>query len=157
MDESRIHKIYTDEGIYNFNYLIPYITYSFIISHAIYTTIKYFSLSERNISEIKDAKTISELSDKECQVKICIKIKYTCFFCLSIIFLIFFWYYLSSFGAVYQNTKIYLIKNILISFSFSLLYPFNEYSLKIDGNKLTIKGYNKEKLKLIKIFLIKYI
>ena len=156
-DESRIHKIYTDESVYNFNYLIPYITYSFIISHTIFTTIKYFSLSERNIGEIKDAKTMSELSDKEYQAKRCIKIKYTCFFCLSIIFLIFFWYYLSSFGAVYQNTQIYLIKNILISFSFSLLYPFIVNLFPSIFRLYSLKGYNKEKLKLIRIFLIKYI
>ena len=32
--------------------------------------------------------------------------------------------YLSSFGAVYQNSQFYLIKNILISFGFSLGYLF---------------------------------
>ena len=56
--------------------------------------------------------------------KKCIIIKYSVFFILSYIFLIFFWYYLSSFGAVYQNTQIYLFKNTIISFSISLFYPF---------------------------------
>ena len=123
-DEKIIHKIYLDEGTYNFKYLIPYISYSFIISHTLITVIKYFSLSERNIGEIAKQKSLDKASDKAYQVKKCIRIKYICFFCLCILFLIFFWYYLSSFGAVYQNTQIYLIKNILISFSFSLIYPF---------------------------------
>ena len=123
-DEKTIHKIYLDEGTYNFKYLIPYISYSFIISHTLITVIKYFSLSERNIGEIAKQKSLDKASDKAYQVKKCIRIKYICFFCLCILFLIFFWYYLSSFGAVYQNTQIYLIKNILISFSFSLIYPF---------------------------------
>ena len=123
-DEKTIHKIYLDEGTYNFKYLIPYISYSFIISHTLITVIKHFSLSERNIGEIAKQKSLDKASDKAFQVKKCIRIKYICFFCLCILFLIFFWYYLSSFGAVYQNTQIYLIKNILISFSFSLIYPF---------------------------------
>ena len=38
--------------------------------------------------------------------------------------LTFFWYYLSSFGAVYQNSQVYLIKNTFMSFLISLLYPF---------------------------------
>ena len=52
-DEKIIHKIYEDEGIYNFIYLIPFVSYSFLISHIIYIIIKYFSLSVRNINQIK--------------------------------------------------------------------------------------------------------
>ena len=144
-DEKTIHKIYEDEGIYNFIYLIPYILYSFIISHTLFTVIKYFSLSEKNISEIKLEKSIDisyEIRDK---AQRCIKIKYICFYCLSILLLSFFWYYLSSFGAVYQNTQIYLIKNILISFAFSMMYPllinlvpsfFRIYALSHDNIRL---------------------
>ena len=69
-------------------------------------------------------KSFEKANDKISIVKRCIRIKYICFFCLSIFFLLFFWYYLSSFGAVYTNTQIYLVKNILISFGLSLIYPF---------------------------------
>ena len=51
-------------------------------------------------------------------------IKYTIFFILGIIFLGFFWILLSSFGAVYQNTQIFLVKNTLISFAIDMVYPF---------------------------------
>ena len=123
-DEKTIHKIYEDEGIYNFIYLIPHIIYSFIISHTLVIIIKYFSLSEKNICEIKKENSFKIANDKISNVKRYIIIKYICFFCLSIFFLLFFWYYLSSFSAVYTNTQIYLFKNILISFGLSLIYPF---------------------------------
>ena len=123
-DEPTIHRIYKDKGIYNFTFLIPHILYSFILSHTLFTIIKYFSLSEKNICEIKKEKSIDLANDKVSDVKRCLVIKYICFFTISLVFLFFFWYYLSSFGAVYQNTQIYLIKNILISFGFSLFYPF---------------------------------
>ena len=123
-DEPTIHKIYKEEGVYNFNFFILHILYSFIISHTLYTIIKYFSLSEKNICEIKKEKSIELSNDKVSNVKRCLIIKYICFYAISLVFLFFFWYYLSSFGAVYRNTQIFLIKNILISFSFSLFYPF---------------------------------
>ena len=58
------------------------------------------------------------------KAKKCIVIKYITFFCLGLIFLCFFWYYLSSFGAVYQNTQVYIIINTSICLGISLLYPF---------------------------------
>ena len=122
-NEKIIHKIYKNEGIYNIIYLIPFILYSFLISHSIFIIIKYFSLSERNICEIKYI-TIKKSDKVIFKLKRCLIIKYICFYSLGLAFLIFFWYRLSSFGAVYQNTQIYLIKNTIISFCFSLLYPF---------------------------------
>ena len=122
-DESTIHKIYEDQGIYNIVFLIPFIAYSFIISHTLSIIIKYFSLSERNIGELKNLDYNGKINNVD-KVKKCLIIKYLCFFGCGLLFLLFLWYYLSSFGAVYQNTQIYLIKNTLISFGFSLIYPF---------------------------------
>ena len=54
----------------------------------------------------------------------CMKIKFTIFFILNFILLILFWYYLTCFNAIYENTQVYLIENTFISFAFSLFYPF---------------------------------
>ena len=51
-------------------------------------------------------------------------IKFILYFIISFIFLLFFWYYLSMFCAIYRNTQYHLIKDALIRFSLSLLYPF---------------------------------
>ena len=147
-DEQVIHQIYEDQGIYNFIYLIPFILYSFVISHTLTIILNYFSLSQKNICEIKNEKTISKANDKAYKVKKCLVIKYICFYIIGSIFLLFLWYYLSSFGAVYQNTQVYLIKNTLISFGFSLIYPFvinlfasilRIYSLKESNRKCFFK------------------
>ena len=75
-------------------------------------------------------------------------IKYICFYIFGTLFLLFLWYYLSSFGAVYRNTQIYLIKNTLISIGFSLVYPFvinlipamiRNYSLKHSNREIIYK------------------
>jgi len=122
-DEKVIHKIYKEEGIYNFIYLIPFILYSFIISHFIFIIVKYFSLSEKNICEVRYI-CIRKSDNSIYKVKRCITIKYICFYILGLLFLLLFWLSLASFGAVYQNTQVFLIKNTLISFVFSLIYPF---------------------------------
>ena len=46
------------------------------------------------------------------------------FFIIIFIFSFIFWYYLSCFGAVYKNTQIHLLKDTLLSFGLSLIYPF---------------------------------
>ena len=52
-----------------------------------------------------------------------LKIKNIIFFIIGIIFLLFFWYYVSCFCAVYYNTQINLTKDILISFVTGMIYP----------------------------------
>ena len=51
-------------------------------------------------------------------------IKYIIVFILIFLFSFLFWYYISCFCAVYKNTQIYLLKDTLISFGITLLYPF---------------------------------
>ena len=122
--ESLIHKIYKDEGIYNLIYQIPYILVSFIISHILNTFIKYIFLSESNLYKIRIENDDGKRNDIILGVKKSLIIKYICFYSIFSGINIFFWYYLSSFGAVYQNTQIFLFKNTLFSLGFSMIYPF---------------------------------
>ena len=148
-NSSVIHQIYEDGGAYNISFFLPRIIYSFFISYFLSNIMIYFSLSERNLLELKNANGLT--FDKVEEIKRCLKIKYIIFFILSIFFLILFWYYLSSFCAIYQNTQIYLIKNVLISFSLSFIFPLiinlfpcslRVYSLK-NGNNECIYKFSK--------------
>ena len=147
-NDSTIHQIYIDHGVYNLGYFMPQIIYSFIISYIISIIIKYFCLSERNLLELKNEENKDDLNDKGDKVKKCLIIKYIIFFVISFIFLFLFWYYLSSFCAVFQNSQVYLIKNTFISFTIALIYPFlfillpgflRFYSLKKKRNECIYK------------------
>ena len=118
--DSTMHKIYEEKGNVNFIYYIPQIIYSTIISSVISFIIKFLSLSEKNIIEIK--KTKENKSEKALKILKCLNIKFVLFFILCFIFLFLFWYYLSCFCAVYVNTQIHLIKDTLTSFGLSLIY-----------------------------------
>ena len=122
--DKEIHKIYKNHGNMNISSHIPKIILSFLISHILCSLIKYFSLSERNLLEIKYDKKGKNSDKKIDEVKRCLFVKNLFFFLLGLVFLIGFWYYLSSFAAVYKNSQIYPFINTLISVLISLIYPF---------------------------------
>jgi len=127
--DSTMHKIYEDKGKFNFIYQIPQIIYSSLISAFFNFLLKLFALTERNILNYKQNKNKKNLLEKLAKLNRFLKIKFILYFVISSIFLLFFWYYLSIFGAVYKNTQFHLIGDTLISFGISLIYPFGLYLL----------------------------
>ena len=119
-----MHKIHEDNGAFNIIYQIPQILYSSVVSAVINMILKMLSLSEKNILLIKQEKDINLAIKKSKSIEKCITIKFLIFFILSTTLLIFFWYFISCFCAVYTNTQIILIKDTLVSFGLSMIYPF---------------------------------
>ena len=143
--DDAIHKIYESQGIYDFVWQIPQIIYSTLISEIIISIIKYLSLSEHNVIKIK---LINEYDKCETEVKKLLKrlkIKFTLYFVLSFVFLLFFWYYLSIFCAIYKNTQLFLIKDTIISFGTTLIYPLITNLLPLVLRMLSLKHKNKDK------------
>ena len=116
-----IHKIYVENGNINFIYRLPKILYSNIIISLINMIVSFFSLSQKNILELKNEK--KHVRTKARKIKRCLKIKFIIFFILLFLLLILFWYYLSCFCTIYRNTQIHLMKDISISLGLSFLYP----------------------------------
>ena len=123
-NDDTMHKIHVDHGSFNFIVQISQILYSSVISATINIILKTLSLSEQNILDLKKVTIINYAITKSKEIRQCIAIKFVIFFVLSNILLLFFWYYISCFCAVYTNTQIILIKDTLISFAFSMSYPF---------------------------------
>ena len=122
-NDETMHKIYIDSGIYNVLYQIPQILYSSIISSFINMLLKNLSLSETDILKIKHEQSIKSTIKKSKKTEKCIKIKFIVFFIISLMLIIFFWYFISCFCAVYNNTQVILFKDTLISFGLSMTYP----------------------------------
>ena len=121
---SIIHKIYSNGGVYNLSFFIGPILFSFIISYVIINLIRYFSLSERVLIELKREENNNVLRRKATSAKKRLNIIYIIFYIFGFIFLMAFWIYSASFCAVYQNSQIFVIKNALIDLGILLLYPF---------------------------------
>ena len=123
-NEETIHDIYVEEGRYDIIYFIPNIGISFAVSHFFTIIIKYIFLSERIIKDFKMIRKYSVARDLYYDIPNIFVKKYVIFFIFGITLDIAFWFFLSNFGAVYQNTQKILFQNTLISVGISFIYPF---------------------------------
>ena len=125
--EGTIHKIYIDNGRFNFIYRLPLTLYSVIISAVISFLLKKLVLTQSCI--IKYKKNAAKFKNRDESIKKavsiikCYKIKFIIFVVLMILTLVAFWFYIGCFCTVYHNTQFYLLKDSLIGFSLSMLYP----------------------------------
>ena len=142
-NDSTMHNIYQIDGNYSFINQLPIIFYSSIISLFIITLIKYLSLSEKDIIQLKNEN--NDIIKKSEKIIKCLKIKFTLFFILTFLLLILFWYYISCFCAIYRNTQIHLIKDTLTSYALSLLYPFVTNLLPGIFRMPSLRAKNKDK------------
>ena len=121
--DETMHNVYINNGAFKFIYQIPLILYSSIITSFINSILKYLSLSENAIIKLKKENNINSIIQKAKEKEKILKIKFIFFYICCFIFMSFFWYFISSFCAVYKNTQIILIEDTLISFILSMLYP----------------------------------
>ena len=126
-NEDLMHNIYEKKGTFDFIYNLPQIIYSSLISTVLNILLKLLSLSNKDIINFKINKSKEDIRQRENSLKFRLKIKFILFFILGFILLLFIWYYLSIFSAIYRNTQVYLLKDTLISYSLSLIYPFGIY------------------------------
>ena len=122
--DKTMHKIYENKGIFDILIQLPHILYSTLISAFINMLTKKLALSEKDVLKIKEIKIKEEALEKSAKMYRNLMIKFNIFFGISLLFLGFFWYYVTTFCAVYKNTQIPLIINTLSCFLLSLLYPF---------------------------------
>ena len=146
-----MHKIY--EGEFNFIYQIPQIIYSFLISAIINLIIRYLALSEKNIIEMKRDKVIKNLNKKVNELYKRLKVKFAMFFIFTFLLLLFLMYYITCFCGIYVNTQIHLIKDSVMSFGLSLIYPFAIYLIPGILRICALRAKNKDREYLYKFSL----
>ena len=124
-DDANMHQILVDGGSYNIAYQFPKILISALVSIILIRIIlETLVLTDRNLLEVKQQRTKSKAEKKKLTVIKCINIKFIIFFVINFFLLILFWFYLTCFNGIYENTQIYLFENTIISFAISLFYPF---------------------------------
>ena len=126
-NDDTMHNIYVSNGTFDIAYQIPKIVYSSLISMVLNTLLKLLALTNDSVLKFKQKKSEFNFKEKGDNLLNQLKIRFVFYFILSFILLLFFWYYISMFGGIYTNTQYYLIKDTLISFALSLIYPFGIY------------------------------
>ena len=150
-NDDSMHKIYLDYGKYNFISQIPQIIYSTIISETMDVFLKYLSLSEKEIYETKKYNNPKVAIDEVKKLIRCLKIKFFFFFFICFVFMIFFWYFISIFCAIYENTQFILFKDCAFSLLISLLYPFLLYFIPAILRIISLRSPKKDKECMYKI------
>ena len=144
-NDSNMHQIYEDEGSYNFSYQFPYIIISAVVSTAVLRLIlETLVLTERSIVKLKKQNSYEEALNMKSVLMKNINIKFAIFFIVNFILLVAFWYYLTCFNAVYNNTQIYLIENTFISFGISLFFPVFYNIIPTCLRKCALSSENKD-------------
>jgi len=142
--------IFEEEGKYNPLVLVPLAVYSAMITTVfIKLLVDFLVLTEKQVLRIKNEETEEKANDKKKRLLKITIIKLCIFFSINIILLIFFWFYLTCFNAVYPNTQIFLVINTAISFVISNIIPliYNLIPAFIRNDILTNKNIKKMKSK----------
>ena len=122
--DETMHEIYEDNSSFNILIQIPIIIYSSCVTSVINIILRQLSLSENNILSINKEKEYMLAVKKSKSILKCLIIKFFFYFLFSLLVLLFCWYFISCFCAVYSNTQIILISDSFLSFGLSMLYPF---------------------------------
>ena len=130
-NDDSMHKIYENNGSFNIEYQIAQIIYSTLISIILNIPLNLLAISNGSIIKFKHRKYENKniLNESYTSLNKNLKIKFLLFFIINFIFIVFFWVYLSIFCSIYKNTQYHLIKDTLISFGLSLIYPLGIYLL----------------------------
>ena len=149
--DKTMHEIYEDNSSFNILIQIPIIIYSSCITSVINVILRQLSLSENNILSIKKEKDYTFAVKKSKDILRCVIIKFFFYFLFSLLVLLFCWYFISCFCAVYKNTQKILISDSFISFGLSMLYPFGLNLLPGFFRIPALRAKNKDKQCLYKI------
>ena len=147
--DENMHKIYIDHGIFNYIYQIPQIIYSFFISIFCNLIINYLVLSEKSLLKVKKCKIKFEVYNKSVNLFKYLRIKFNLFFIIGFLYLSFCWYFISAFCAVYKNTQNIYLKNCLLSFSITIIYPFILNIIPVILRTFSLKSNNRKCLYIL--------
>ena len=124
-----MHNVYESKGLFDVSYQLPLIVYSSFISMFLGSLMQMLGLSSDSIIDFKQSDEINNANERAEKLIKKLKIKFMLYFILSYLLLIFFWYYISMFDAVYRKTQYLLLEDTLMGFGLSLVSPFVIYLL----------------------------
>ena len=114
---------------YNFVQQLPKIIFSLIATHLIEVALCYFSMTDTVYYRIKELAKDKNNDEKIIDEINCMKRKIIAFYVITFLLFLFYWYFISAFCAVYQNTQKTFLLDSLISIIVQFIDPFFIYCL----------------------------
>ena len=142
--DSLIATKYKNGGTLDFIISLPKSIYSCLIGFCVGFILNVLSNSKKQLTDIiKEEKERETIRNKSRKVLRTLKKKLIAFFIINSILVLFFWYYVSAFCAVYHDTQISWLTGGITSFGISLLVPFFICLLFSSIRVLALKYQNK--------------
>ena len=109
---------------------LPQFLFTILVSHALEVLLCFLGMTDVYVYEIKALPTQEKKKgEKVMEILSKMKRKLVSFYCVTFLLFLFFWYFISAFCAVYQNTQTIFLRDSIISFAISLIDPFFIYGL----------------------------
>ena len=138
--DDSMHDIYVNGGKHDFFGQLAQMVYSTIASQIIQTFINFLTMTDIHYYQIKDLIKDKKINQSQAlPILKCIKNKIIIFYTFTSLLFLFFWYLISAFCAVYQNTQIIFITDSISSFIMGLLYPFILYLIPAGLRTIALK------------------
>ena len=124
-----MHRKYVEGQELTFVQKIPQFLFTLIATHIIEVILCFFSMTDTHIYEIKSLPKAQKNNEKILDIIDCMKRKIVTFFVFTFLLFLFYWYFISAFCAVYQNTQIIFLRDTGISILTSFIGPFIIYGI----------------------------
>ena len=141
-DES-MHKIYVSGGEHDFIGQLAQMIYSTLTSQLLQIFINFLTMTDIQYYKIKELVKEKNINQKKFRSQMeFIKNKIITFYSFTFLLFLFFWYLISAFCAVYENTQRIFIIDSLTSFAMGLVYPFILYLFPAGLRVLSLRKKN---------------
>jgi len=147
--DKTFHKLFMSGVHYYVNYQYLQIGLSVVITYVVEVVLCYLTLTDRHIYEIKAMSKKENNGDKIFEILNCIKNKLLFFYVSTFIILLFYWYMVSAFCAVYPSTQKHYLTDCLISFLIFSIIPFFVYAIMTLLRVIALNDVNKKRLKCV--------
>ena len=122
-----MHKKYTVGEDFTFVQKIPQLLFTLVVAHILEVILCYLGMTDTHVYEIKELPNEKGKGEKIMDILDKIKRKLVAFFVFTFLLFLFYWYFISAFCAVYQNTQKIFLRDSLISCLTALIDPFLIY------------------------------
>ena len=143
--DKAFHKLFLSGVHYYFNYHVLQIFLAVVITMFFEVFLCFLTLTDKYVYEIKSFPQEEKNGDKIFSILKCVRIKLFIFYIATFLILLFYWYFVSAFCAVYPNTqKLYLVY-CLISFALYSIIPFIIYAVTTLFRVIAMKDNKRKK------------
>ena len=150
-DES-MHNVHQSGGKYIFFEQIFQMAISTLVSQMLQIFLNYLTMTDIDYYKIKSVKNNIIIKEKVFLIIRCMKCKIFIFYIFTLLLFFFYWYVITAFCSVYENTQKIFITNSLLSFSMGFIYPYILYFIPTGLRFWSLSSKKNNCLKIIYFF-----